>query len=243
MTLVRSIITWLLLSAFLLIAFPFTFLLWIITVLPDRRRILLHRWITFLAEIINCISPFWDLKLTGRENIRLFKNGIVVANHQSMLDILILYRLRIHFKWVSKREVFAIPIIGWAMRMAGYIEVKRNRKTSIWKMMVQSQKVIERGESVLIFPEGTRSEEGTPGHFKDGAFRLATETGKPVLPVVVTGTRNIVPKGKSLIQGKAKIRISVLPPVEPVRKKPADLRREIYTAMMRQWEIQRKIHG
>jgi len=160
-----------------------------------------------------------------------------------MLDILILYRLRIHFKWVSKREVFAIPIIGWAMRMAGYIEVKRNRKTSIWKMMVQSQKVIERGESVLIFPEGTRSEEGTPGHFKDGAFRLATETGKPVLPVVVTGTRNIVPKGKSLIQGKAKIRISVLPPVEPVRKKPADLRREIYTAMMRQWEIQRKIHG
>jgi len=148
-----------------------------ITVLFDSKRVVLHwytcRCLAFWAFII----PLWKIDIKDREKINHKKQYVIIANHQSQLDIFITALLFCHFKWVSKDEILKVPVIGWQMALNRYITIKRGYVNSIAKMMKDCETAINKGSSVLIFPEGTRSTDGKIKPFKPGAFILAEKPG------------------------------------------------------------------
>ncbi len=105
--------------------FPVALLCWALTLPFDRRKVILHRLTCFWASLYTWLNPAWPVKVVGREKIDPNETYVMVANHQSLLDIFVLFRLFTHFKWVSKIENFRIPFIGWNMYLNGYIQLKR----------------------------------------------------------------------------------------------------------------------
>ena len=134
----------------------------------------------------------------------------MVSNHQSMLDILFLYGLFRHFKFLSKSENFRIPIIGWLMRLNRYPEIIRGSKESKLRLFDDIKKILGEGSSVLVFPEGTRYPGGCLGPFRNGAFRMALDSRVPILPIVLDGTARALPKKGFILPGRRKIRLRVL---------------------------------
>jgi 1-acyl-sn-glycerol-3-phosphate acyltransferase len=177
----------------LLVALPLQALLLLVTLPFDRNRVVAGRFLRIVGVAITKTFPPWRLKVEGR----LPGKGpyVVVANHQSMLDILLLSRLPREMKWVAKEELFKIPWIGWMLRMTGDIAVRRGDPESGGEALAKAKAYLARGMSVMMFPEGTRSTKGTMLPFKSGAFRLALEAGVPVLPIAVSGTAHGMPKG------------------------------------------------
>lgn len=167
---------------------PLFLLIWLLTVAFDKKLLLLHYFSNIWGSSFTVLVPGWKVEIIGKEKIKRKNTKIIVANHQSQEDILLMYRLGIPFKWVSKAEVFRIPIYGWLMYLKGDIKLQRSSKASIKKMLLDSEKVIRKGSSIAIFPEGTRSKTGNLGNFKDGAFALAKKTQTSILPVVIYGT-------------------------------------------------------
>jgi 1-acyl-sn-glycerol-3-phosphate acyltransferase len=134
----------------------------------------------------------------------------MVANHQSLVDILVLFRLFVHFKWVSKVENFRLPFIGWNMTLNRYIELKRGDRASVVRMLRACRETLAQGSSIMMFPEGTRSPDGRLRAFKPGAFELAKDSGQPILPIVVEGTASALPKRGVVLRRRSPIRITVL---------------------------------
>lgn len=184
--------------------------MWLFTVSFDKRLIAMHKVTALWARIFFFLNPIWKLNIDGNENIQYLKKYIIVSNHQSILDIVILFHINAHYKWVSKSEIFKIPLIGWGMSMNRYIKIVRSNFRSIPKMMSDCKIELGKGSSVLIFPEGTRSDDGTIKKFKDGAFQLALDMKVPVLPVVLNGTADVISKGKILLQKRKNLKIKVL---------------------------------
>jgi 1-acyl-sn-glycerol-3-phosphate acyltransferase len=185
-------------------------IIWLLTVLFDRRLVWLHMFTSFWACLYLWIMPAWSVAATGRHKIRPGDNYIVVSNHQSQLDILVAFRLFFPFKWVSKAEVFRLPFIGWNMVLNRYIRLKRGDKESIRQMMAACEKALARGCSVFFFPEGTRSKTGRLKPFKPGAFILAHQKKLPILAVAINGTKNALPKHSLNFHGQHAIRVEVL---------------------------------
>jgi 1-acyl-sn-glycerol-3-phosphate acyltransferase len=177
--------------------------------------------------------------MTGRKNIKRGMTYIIVSNHQSMVDILVLFGLFRHYKWVSKKENFKIPIIGWLMRLNRYIEIERGSTGSYLNMMKKIRKTLNNGNSILMFPEGTRNPGGSLGPFRDGAFRMALENHMGLIPVVLDGTACTIPKGKLILTGRQRIRAKILPeiPYDSFRKKtPAELMNEVREIMIKEYK-------
>jgi 1-acyl-sn-glycerol-3-phosphate acyltransferase len=149
----------------------------------------------------------------GREKIRSDEAYVMVANHLSLLDILVLFRLFAHYKWVSKVENFRIPCIGWNMRLNGYIELRRGDRASVVQMVKQSLATLAQGSSIIMFPEGTRSPNGRMRSFKTGAFEIAQAARRPILPIAIEGTARALPKRGFVLQGRHPIRVTVLDPL------------------------------
>lgn len=185
-------------------------LIWLCTVLFDRRLVVLHMFSSFWASLYLWLMPAWSVSTKGREKIKKGKTYMVVSNHQSGLDILVAFRLFFPFKWVSKAEMFKVPFIGWNMLLNRYVKLRRGEKESIKQMMVECEKTISNGSSVYFFPEGTRSPTGIVKEFKAGAFILAQKMKIPILPVVINGTKNALPKHSLNFHGKHNIMIEVL---------------------------------
>ena len=200
--------TFLVLSSILL--FPVALLLWAVTAPLDRRRVLLHRFTCFWASLYTWLNPAWRVEVHGREKIRRDAAYVIVANHQSLLDILVLFRLFVHFKWVSKIENFRVPCIGWNMSLNRYIKLQRGSRESVAQMMRECERTLAEGSSVMIFPEGTRSRDGRLQAFKPGAFALAQQARAAILPIVVEGTARALPKRGFVLQGRHAIRVRVL---------------------------------
>jgi 1-acyl-sn-glycerol-3-phosphate acyltransferase len=138
---------------------------------------------------------------------------VVVSNHESFADILLISHLPWEMKWLSKAELFRVPFVGWEMRLVKDIPVWRGDRRSAIEALRQCRDRLEKKVSVMIFPEGTRSESGQMGAFKDGAFRLAVEGGYPILPLVLAGTRPALQK-HSWRMGRAVAEVRVLAPIE-----------------------------
>ncbi len=137
----------------------------------------------------------------------------MLSNHQSLMDILLVFKTFFHFKWVSKDSMFKAPLLGWNMRLNGYVPIKRGDAESRETCMKLCRAWLRRGSSVFFFPEGTRSKDGKIGGFKIGAFRLALETGTDILPMVITGSAQAVPKHSILLTKKSRMKIRILPPI------------------------------
>ena len=159
--------------------------------------------------------PIWKIKIEGREKAVKGTTYVIISNHQSLLDILMINCLRYKFKWISKIENFKVPIIGWYLRMADYIIVDRGNEDSKAEMLERSYKCLSKGISIMIFPEGTRSVNNEIGFFKRGAFQLAMQANVPVLPILIDGTGGILPKHGMVFGTGHKIRIRVLDPILP----------------------------
>jgi 1-acyl-sn-glycerol-3-phosphate acyltransferase len=132
----------------------------------------------------------------GLANIDPSQSYIYMSNHRSNFDIPVLLGcLPIQFRWLAKAELFKIPIFGRAMRGAGYVKIDRFNRGSAFKSIDQVAAKLKNGVSVMIFPEGTRSEDGGIKPFKKGGFVMAVDTGAPIVPVILRGTRSIMAKG------------------------------------------------
>ncbi len=195
--------------------FPIALLIRVATGPFDRRLLILQQFTCFWAALYTWIVPAWPIKIQDRHKIRRGTVYVVVSNHQSLLDILVIFNLFFHFKFVSKIEIFRIPLIGWNMSLNRYIKLKRGDKQSIAKMMADAQKALAGGNSVLIFAEGTRSPDGNIKAFKPGAFILASQMKVPILPVVISGTNKALPKKSFNFHGSHPICIRVLDEISP----------------------------
>ena len=205
-----SLVFWLFLVASSIVLFPVAVLIWAVTAPFDRRRALLHRFTCFWASLYTWLNPAWRVRVEGRDRIRPDAAYVMVANHQSLLDILVLFRLFVHFKWVSKIENFRVPFIGWNMSLNRYIKLRRGSRESVAQALNACERALAQGSSIMMFPEGTRSPDGRLRAFKPGAFTLAQRTGAPILPIVIEGTASALPKRGFVLQGRHAIRVLVL---------------------------------
>jgi 1-acyl-sn-glycerol-3-phosphate acyltransferase len=193
--------------------FPIALGVWVVTAPVDRRKVVLHQFTCFWGSLYTWVNPLWPVTVEGRQRIRRGETYVMVSNHLSLLDILVLFRLFRHYKWVSKIENFRIPFIGWNMRLNRYIELRRGDRESVVRMMADCERTLREGSSILMFPEGTRSRTGELQAFKTGAFELALRTHRAILPIVIEGTRNALPKRGFVLQGRHPIRVRVLDPI------------------------------
>jgi 1-acyl-sn-glycerol-3-phosphate acyltransferase len=179
----------------------------------DTKRKVIHAFSYYWGLHYVWYNPLWRVKYVWRANIDTKKSYVIVSNHQSMFDICVMYKIPLVFKWVSKREVFKIPFVGWLLKLHGDIMIKRGTTQSTKEMLKKAEEWVNKGCSISIFPEGTRSVDGKIHPFKEGAFMIAKLNKLPVLPVVVEGTRKMLPVGNLLFGGCATVRVHVLPEV------------------------------
>jgi len=150
----------------------------------------------------------------GLANIDRQKAYILIPNHLSFFDIFsLLAALPVDFRFILKKELIRIPILGWSMKRAGYISIDRSSPAKARRTFKQAVDRIRGGTSLVMFAEGTRGYDGHLQPLKRGAFQLAMASGVPVVPVAITGTRDIMPKGSFTIR-KGSIVIQLEKPIE-----------------------------
>jgi 1-acyl-sn-glycerol-3-phosphate acyltransferase len=188
----------------------------------DKDRRIAHIQANWWAGGITALIPRFTILVKGRENID--KNGtyVIVANHKSMLDIFVMYKIRHQFKWVAKESLFKIPFLGWMMSICKYIKLSRGSFSSIKKAYKETSFWLRRGISVIFFPEGTRSETDQMRDFHNGAFKIAIKEKVKVLPVRIEGTEKVVPKGSRIIKSNVVCTLTILPPIDASNFNAAD---------------------
>ncbi len=215
MDILKSALVWTIAILFLVILFPLTFIIWLLLLPFDMNRVVTHRILVYQGIALSGILPIWTIKTEGKEKIVKGSTYVIVSNHQSILDVLLLCNLRYTYKWVSKIENVKVPVLGWYLKMADYITVDRGNEESKVEMLEKSLNCLKRGTSIMIFPEGTRSFNNEIGLYKRGAFHLAIEAGVPLLPVVLDGSGDVLPKHGLKLGSHYDITIRVLDPVMP----------------------------
>ena len=150
------------------------------------------------------------LKISGSENLPPKGPVIYASNHQSNFDIPILYAgLPLQFRWLAKQELFDIPLFGSAMKQSGYIAIDRSNRRKSLESFEQAVHKIKGGTSVIIFPEGTRTNNGQVQPFKKGALLLAAKAAVPVVPITIKGSFQVQPKGSlKIFPGQIELIIS-----------------------------------
>lgn len=179
----------------------------------DREK-LVHSQCFWWSDALIALNPYWSLKIEGMENIDKDKTYVVVANHQSLGDIVIIYQTRMFFKWVAKEELLKVPFIGGLLWVNDHILLSRGEYGSIKKVYREAAERLRSGVSVLFFPEGTRSSTDEMGEFQNGAFKLAIKEKRPILPVYIGGTREAIPKGGWIFKTKVAGRLVILPSID-----------------------------
>ncbi len=201
---------------------------------------LTHRLAQFWAKMIYRTIPVWKLETQGLGKIQAEKTYVVVSNHQSLLDILVLLAvLPLHFKFIAKRELFWIPFFGWYMWLARYLPLKRGDPESGRACLEKARCWLRQGVSMVFFPEGTRSPDGEIHLFKPGAFKLALEETQDILPLVISGTREAIPKYSWRIEKRARFFLSVQDPIsvkEWSEKPLEELRGLVYSVITGEFE-------
>ncbi len=172
------------------------------------------------------------IRVRGLEHLRPGQTVVYMPNHQSQFDILALFAgIPGQFRWIAKEELFHIPLFGLAMRRTGYIPLDRSDGKKALKSMVEASRRISEGTSVVVFPEGTRSPDGTLLPFKKGGFILALKAGVPIVPVTIDGSVGILPKGGRTIRAGT-IELTIHPPV--ATEEVASAERDVLIGAVRQ---------
>lgn len=209
---VWSVWSWCVLGVCVLVWLPMMAIVWVVTAPFDPPRYwtgLLFRKLTVVHERLN---PLWTFRTGGTFPQDPRRPYVVVSNHESFVDILLISQLPWEMKWLSKKELFAIPVLGWLMRLAKDIPLERGDSRSATTAMQQAANRLRQHVSVMIFPEGTRSTTGGLLPFKDGAFRLAIEAQVPVLPLAVHGAATAL-RAHDWRLGRSTAQVRVLEPI------------------------------
>lgn len=214
----------------LLVALPVMAVLWLVSRPVDPNLTMPGQFLRKVGVALGrCYRP-WRFRIDGDwpHQAGAF---VVIANHQSHLDVLLLSGLPREMKWVAKEELFKLPWVGWMLRLSGDIEVRRGDRDSGDRAMDKAAAYLRRGMNVMLFPEGSRSRDATLQPFKTGAFRLAIEAGVPILPIVVRGTAAGLPKGGRNL-GPCDGRATILEPIPTTdRPAPDELRDRVWQVM------------
>jgi 1-acyl-sn-glycerol-3-phosphate acyltransferase len=197
----------------------------IIKILPfpiaDRAK-LVHAQCFWWSDALISLNPFWKLTVKGLENIDHNQTYVIVANHQSLADIVIIYQIRMYFKWVAKKELLKLPFIGGLLWVNDHVLLSRGDYGSIKSVYRQAAGWLRSGVSMLFFPEGTRSHTDEMSEFQNGAFKLAIKEKRPILPVSISGTREAIPKSGWIFKTAVSGHLIVFPPIDTSVYKPAD---------------------
>lgn len=219
---VLSAWSWFVFAVCLVLWLPMMAVVWVVTAPFDPSRY----WAGFLFRKLPVVhqrlNPLWTFRVDGTMPDDPRHPYVVVSNHESFVDILLISHLPWEMKWLSKKEMFRIPVGGWLMRMARDVELDRGDRGSADAALATCRDRLDDRVSVMIFPEGTRSTDGDLLPFKDGAFRLAIEAGVPILPLAVHGTATALRK-HDWRQGRSTAEVHVLEPVPTDGLGPDDL--------------------
>jgi 1-acyl-sn-glycerol-3-phosphate acyltransferase len=214
--------SWLALAVLLVIWVPMVAVVWATTAPFDRGRYAAGWLFRRIAVAHQRLNPLWRFRVHGSLPPDPRRPYVVVANHESFVDILLISHLPWEMKWLSKAEFFRIPLVGWLMRMAGDVRLVRGDKASATAAMKDCADRLDKRVSVMIFPEGTRSADGELGPFLRGAFKLAIDQQLPILPLAVHGTRTALRKHDWRL-GVADATVHVLEPVDTEGMTAADV--------------------
>ncbi|MBP7217031.1 MAG: 1-acyl-sn-glycerol-3-phosphate acyltransferase [Candidatus Omnitrophica bacterium] len=210
-------------GSILLIILYFAMLMTTLLLYPfDKKRAFTHRQCFWWSDASIAFNPYWNVEVKGLNNIDKKRTYIIIANHQSLADIVLAYKLKMQFKWVAKASLFKIPFVGWSLGLAKHIKLQRNNLGSIKKVYREAGHWLRRGVSILFFPEGTRSETAEMGDFRNGAFKLAIKERVPILPILFEGTGTAIPRGSWIFTTKTAAKLTILPAIETVDFQPAD---------------------
>lgn len=191
---ILSVWSWFAFGVSVIVFIPIIVVVYVVTFPFDRT----HYWAGYMYRkmpvLHQKLMPMWHFKVTGELPANPRNPYVVVANHESFADILLISHLPFEMKWLSKKELFKVPIAGWLMHLAGDIPLDRGDRESAKKAMDRCAWYLRKKVCVMVFPEGTRAVDGELGKFKDGAFRLAIESQVPVLPLAVHGTKEAIRK-------------------------------------------------
>ena len=163
---------------------------------------------------------------------------VVVSNHLSNGDIPLISNLPFEMKWVAKKALFKLPVVGWMMNWAGDIKVDRKASDRRKKTFVQAEYYLKNDCPVMFFPEGTRSRNGKLNRFTTGAFDLAVKHQIPVLPVVIDGTQDYLPKNTWKFGKASTVKLEVLPFIHPeglTGRELTDKVRGLYLNKLSEW--------
>jgi 1-acyl-sn-glycerol-3-phosphate acyltransferase len=231
-----STLMWPLVALYTLVVFLLAAILWPF----DPYQKITHHVANLWGKFIIWSNPFWVVSISGKERIKKNKAYVLVSNHNSLADILFLYCLGKHFKWLAKDSLFKIPFFGWTMSLLKYIPIKRGQHGSVRDSFQEAQEWLKRNISVVIFPEGTRSISGNLGQFKNGAFKLAIRSQKPIIPIVIQGTSEIISKGRATVSTRVHGSIHVLPQIEVADFKENDhetLKQKVWDLMNEELKV------
>jgi len=211
---IQSLLIWVVGIILILILFLVMAFLSIILYPFDRKRKIVHAQCFWWTDVVTALNPYWNVRVSGLTNIDPKKAYVVVSNHQSLADIVLMYKTKMQFKWVAKESLFKVPVLGWNMVLARHISLQRGDFSSIKKVYRQAGEWLRKGVSVVFFPEGTRSVNEGIGEFQNGAFKLAIKEKVPILPVSIKGTKDAIPKGSWRFTTKVSCIIEVLASIE-----------------------------
>jgi len=183
-------------------------------------------WGTLTPEVVDERLARWSGSIVRRAHIELVVEGrehatpgasfVIMSNHQSLYDVPVIYQvLQRRIRMVAKKELFRVPIWGRAMHSAGFISLDRQSRERSRQTLLDSTDILRTGTSIWIAPEGTRSKTGELGEFRKGGFHLALQSGCPILPVSIIGTRAVLPSKSYRITDGCKVRAVIHPPVDP----------------------------
>jgi len=215
MTKLLSALIWFLYGLSFVLSCIVAFIVRLFTFPFDRFNHYPNAVMMFFGKSIIVLNPFWKRHYFGVEKITNQVPGFIrVANHQSFLDMPLLATLPMNMQWVSKKELFSIPVLGWLMHLAGHISIDRG-STGAAKSLSKMKEPLEYGKSVMMFPEGTRSRVGQLKSFKKGAFYASMDTGACIQPIVIEGTYKCMKPDTWVMNFKGDLFVSILDPVFP----------------------------
>ena len=227
---------------FYIFVFAWAFIMYLITFVAlvicypfDKKRFVVHKISKWLTDSFFGFGLVMKRKVEGIENLDPKGTYVMVLNHNSMVDILSIYNLPLVFKWVSKKEVYRMPIVGRLLLAHGDIVINRaSTKEAMQLVHTRGKEWLAKEASVAIFPEGTRSKDGEIHNFKAGAFILAKDAEVPILPIVLDGTDRVFRKG-FFMNWSNRITIKILPPIskEDVVERPIkEVMAEVHDSMV-----------
>ena len=182
----------------------------------DPVRYRTGRFFRRLGSAISRVNPNWKITIEGADNIDDREPYIVVCNHLSNADIPLISNLPWEMKWIAKKELFELPVVGWMMKMAQDISVDRSSSNKRIGVFKECSFYLNNNCSVMFFPEGTRSRDGRMKRFSLGAFDLAIKKNISILPLVIDGTQDCLPKKDWVFTTNAYVKLKVLDPVSTV---------------------------